>query len=87
MAGGVTVNDDIKPHPKKKYALEQEDEVIVIQAGGGGFHSPLLREPVLVLEDVKEGWVTMKAADEVYGVVINPDDMTVDSEATNRRRS
>jgi N-methylhydantoinase B len=56
-------------------------------AGGGGFGSAFDREPELVLEDVCEGKVSLNAARERYGVVIDPASMTVDAEATRIRRS
>jgi N-methylhydantoinase B len=41
-----------------------------VEAGGGGYGDPLAREPVAVLSDVLERWVTPRAAREVYGVAL-----------------
>jgi N-methylhydantoinase B len=43
-------------------------------AGGGGFGDPLLRDPVLVREDVADGYVSVTRAAKDYGVVILPVD-------------
>lgn len=42
-------------------------------AGGGGYGSPLERDPALVLEDVREGYVSFDRARDVYGVAIEGD--------------
>ena len=39
-----------------------------------------------MLDDVRNGYVSPAAARDVYGVVIDPDAMTVDPEATERHR-
>jgi N-methylhydantoinase B len=38
------------------------------EAGGGGYGSPRERAPEKVLHDVLEGWVSQRAAEEIYGV-------------------
>jgi N-methylhydantoinase B len=50
------------------------DHVIYRSNGGGGFGSPLTRDPEMVLADVGSGWLTLEKAKEVYGVVIAPDE-------------
>jgi len=40
------------------------------EAGGGGYGDPLDRDPLRVLADVTEGWVTPGAATETYGVAL-----------------
>jgi N-methylhydantoinase B len=53
--------------------------------GGGGYGDPLDREPERVSKDVRDGLVTRRSADLVYGVVLS-DDLRVDPSATQRRR-
>jgi len=60
------------------------DQVIILTGGGGGFGSPLERDPLSVLEDVQEGRVSMEAAWAEYGVVV--DSGSVDLPATEERR-
>jgi len=58
--------------------------------GGGGFASPLEREPEAVREDVLDEYVTLEAARERYGVVLRgtPEecDVEIDVAATNALR-
>ena len=54
--------------------------------GGGGFGSPLERDPSRVAFDVHEGYVTAKSALDDYGVVLTADG-TVDRAATKALRA
>ncbi len=53
-------------------------------SGGGGWGSPLDRDPELVLADVIEGYVDIDEARDTYGVVT--DGMRIDADATRRLR-
>ena len=59
--------------------------------GGGGFESPLLRDPEAVREDVLDEYVSFEAARERYGVVLTGSvedcDVEVDLEATRALRA
>jgi N-methylhydantoinase B len=66
--------------------------VMAYQYGGGaGFESPLLRDPEAVREDVLDGYVTLAAARERYGVVLEGSvedaELTVDRDATRQLRA
>jgi N-methylhydantoinase B len=64
-----------------------EDEVVSFQTGGGGgYGPPLERDLQAVLDDVIDGYISLKCARQDYGVVINEKDMTVDSQATEKLR-
>jgi N-methylhydantoinase B len=41
------------------------------QAGGGGYGDPLLRDPILVLEDVVDGKISADFARRRFGVVLD----------------
>jgi len=56
-------------------------------SGGGGYGDPLERDPKRVLESVFDGLISLDAAQEVYGVVINRAMMTIDFKATATRRA
>jgi N-methylhydantoinase B len=56
------------------------------EGGGGGLGSPLAREIDAVVTDVLDGWVSLAAAKETYGVVLDPHSMTVDVDATAAER-
>ena len=55
-------------------------------AGAGGWGDPLERDPERVLIDVRDEYVSREAAREAYGVVIDPENLQIDLEATQRRR-
>jgi N-methylhydantoinase B len=57
-----------------------------VESGGGGYGDPLERDPEVVREDVVEGWVSVEAARDVYGVVLSGGERSVDAEATSERR-
>jgi N-methylhydantoinase B len=67
------------------HAMEAGDVVILQSAGGGGYGDPLERDPLKVLEDVEEGYVSEQAAAELYGVALADD--AVDEQATAARRA
>ncbi|WP_062204785.1 hydantoinase B/oxoprolinase family protein [Aureimonas sp. AU12] len=61
-------------------------------AGGGGFGDPLERDPALVLEDVKDDYVSVARAERDYGVVVTTIDaelceFAIDVEATKSARA
>ena len=47
------------------------ESFLIETAGGGGFWSPLERDPERVLADVQAGYVSVEAARRDYGVVIH----------------
>ena len=64
------------------------DEVISYRTcGGGGYGPPEERDPQNVLRDVRDGKVSIERARQLYGVAVNTEDWTVDSEETARLRS
>jgi N-methylhydantoinase B len=66
--------------PMHAFALRQGDRFTHASAGGGGFGDPYEREPAAVLADVLDGKVTVAAARERYGVVL--EDGRIDTTAT-----
>lgn len=73
--------------PMSAIALRRGDIYRHVAAGGGGFGSPLERDPRMILEDVLDGKVTVEAARAVYGVVLSLDPPSVDGEGTVAARS
>ena len=55
--------------------------------GGGGWGDPLEREIEAVLADVIDGYVSVQAARERYGVVVDLDAGEIDHDATERLRA
>lgn len=72
--------------PMRAYRARRGDLFRVVSAGGGGFGRPFAREPARVLADVREEKVSVAAAHQQYGVVIEPETLTLDLEATSRLR-
>ena len=84
--GEVLLSDGRNPHPKSRYTIQPEQTVRLRLPGGGGFYSPLEREPLQVLEDVRQGYVSIESAEQDYGVVIDETTMTIDENATKQLR-
>jgi len=59
---------------------------IVRTGGGGGWGDPCERDPLKVVEDVREELISRAAARERYGVVISGD-LKLDPAATNALRA
>jgi N-methylhydantoinase B len=80
--------------------LKDSDLVSFQTGGGGGYGSPLERDPEMVLWDAINGYISLHSAREHYGVVIREpraegplwvgpllgEEMTLDLEATRRLR-
>lgn len=56
--------------------------VELLSAGGGGRGLATKRTLERVLEDVRQGYITIEGADRDYGVVIDPQTLDVDAKAT-----
>jgi N-methylhydantoinase B len=65
--------------------LNRGDAYMMQSGGGGGFGDPMERDPELVAEDVREGYVSRAVAQNVYGVVLTAAG-DVDTVATKSRR-
>jgi N-methylhydantoinase B len=60
-----------------RYALNRGDLVRVLTATGGGWGNPLERPAERVLEDARDGYVSLEDAERDYGLRIDPDTMQV----------
>ena len=70
--------------------IHEGDEIILISPGGGGYGAPFLRAPEEVLRDVEDGLVSIKAAQEEYGVSIRTGSgkgVEIDFQETTRLRA
>jgi len=59
----------------------------IVTAGGGGWGNPLDRDPEKVRWDVIEEHISMTAAREEYGVVLDPDTFEIEFRETARLRA
>ncbi len=80
MLNGVEI-----PHGPQQ-ALGPGDRLSMALPGGGGFGLPKEREPERVARDVRLGYVTVEAALEDYGVVVDTQGV-VDAPATGKART
>ncbi len=69
----------LKLGPGEAYILES--------GGGGGYGDPLERPAARVAYDVREGYVSLEAACECYGVVLDSATLALDEAATAARRA
>jgi N-methylhydantoinase B len=83
--GDFFLSNGTRPHPKAQYRLLPEQKVVLRLPGGGGFFSPFDRDPELVRQDVLNGYISLTAAREQYGVVLQ-DGLGIDWEETRQLR-
>ncbi len=55
---------------KGTFTLKKDDRYIIYSSGGGGWGNPLERDPAAVLDDVRNGYISLEAAEKIYGVAI-----------------
>jgi N-methylhydantoinase B len=67
--------------------LNPGDVVVMDAAGGGGYGDPPEREMERVERDVLNGYVSVEGARKHYGVVIDPETLKADKEATKKLRA
>jgi N-methylhydantoinase B len=70
-----------------RHPVPEDSQVIVRTGGGGGWGNPLERDPAEVRWDVIEGFVSMKAALDDYGVVLDATTREIDAAATHALRA
>jgi N-methylhydantoinase B len=98
LAGGVaraamrkTDGTVVDLPPCHGITLQQGETMVSHSAGGGGYGEPSERDPEKVLNDVKEGWISRRRAETIYGVAITGakenDSLVLDIAATSRFRS
>jgi N-methylhydantoinase B len=76
------------PNAKVLVAHLKEGDAFRIQSGGGGGYGPPHERPAAkVAEDVRQGYVGLRQARELYGVVVDPETFAVDEEATTKLRA
>jgi len=66
--------------------LRPGDRLFLRAGGGGGFGPPQRRDPALVAQDVRQGYVSIRNAREKYRVALN-EDGTIDTAATDALRA
>jgi N-methylhydantoinase B len=67
--------------------LKAADVIISLSGGGAGVGRPEERDPEAVRMDVKNELVSLKAARDIYKVILDPDTLEIDRTATKKARS
>jgi 5-oxoprolinase (ATP-hydrolysing) len=75
------------PSKVTAFRLKAGDTLQITVPNSGGYGDPIEREPGLVLSDVLDGFTTVELAERDYAVVIDPETMTVDADATRHLRT
>lgn len=65
-----------------RHPLERGDVVRLITGVGGGYGDPRTRDPCHVQDDVRNQFMTTAQARELYGVALDPNDLSIDEDAT-----
>jgi N-methylhydantoinase B len=95
--GTFALSDGRQANPKELLFHPSTTEVRTALPGGGGYGDPLQRDPLAVLHDVIEGYVSIEGAERDYGVVIRstqrpdeqvslPEHFSIDYAATTASR-
>lgn len=80
-------DNEIQLWSKHTTLLTPNDRVTIQTPGGGGYGDPKDRDPQLVLEDVRNGKITLQRATQCYGVTIDHQSMTVNWKETTQLRN
>jgi N-methylhydantoinase B/oxoprolinase/acetone carboxylase alpha subunit len=83
--GGTAPDGSWTPQMLGNVPFEPGESFVFESCGGGGWGSPLTRDPERVATDVRNGIVSRQAAEADYGVVLD-DRGDVDAEGTAQRR-
>jgi N-methylhydantoinase B len=67
--------------------IKAGDTFVCKSGGGAGIGPPEERDPEAVRIDVKNEFVSVTAAKDIYKVVLKPDTMEIDHEATQKLRT
>ncbi|MFQ5827286.1 MAG: hydantoinase B/oxoprolinase family protein, partial [Dehalococcoidia bacterium] len=76
----------VLPSKLMAHTLAPDEALHIAVAGGGGYGSPLERDPERVLEDIRDGYTSPQEAREVYGVIVDAGMGHIDGEATRELR-
>lgn len=87
VIGGLTHNGDWKNPLLAGVRFEPGETFMFESTGGGGWGNPYDRPVEDVLDDVIDDFVSIEAARGQYGVVIDPDTLTVNQDATDQCRA
>jgi N-methylhydantoinase B len=82
----LTAVNDVPTFARRWVQVQTGDVVTCLNPGGGGSGDPFTRDPALVENDVRLGYVSVEAARRDYGVVLRAD-LTIDADRTRAVRA
>ena len=85
--GAIILADGSHLQDKSQRVLPPDERVTFQLPGGGGFYDPFTRPVAAVADDVRDGFVSLAAARDRYGVALDPATFTVDEPATAALRA
>ena len=71
----------------KDLVLDVPEGTQYLQEAGGGYGDPFLRPVEMVCCEVQDGIVSLRAARDLYGVVLDPDTLEIDASLTAKLRA
>ena len=80
------------PEPVGEQTVAAGERIVSLSASGGGYGDPRTRDPMAVLRDVVEDYISVGRAREAYAVVLRgdpakPETLTIDDAATAAHRN
>jgi N-methylhydantoinase B len=69
-----------------QYHMRKGDVARLITGTGGGYGNPLARPVEMVIQDLKNGYITFEIAEEKYGVQVNPNTFEVVKLSSQRQK-
>jgi N-methylhydantoinase B len=79
--------EEIRIKSHRIASIKPGDVLVKLSSGGGGVGIPAERDPEKVLEDVRNGIVSLETARDIYKVAINPNMVEIDWAKTQVLRS
>lgn len=86
VIGGLSPNGSWISPLLSAHPFTYDEQFKFESTGGGGWGNPMERPVERVLADVLDDYISVAAAKDVYGVVIDPEAMAIDIAATERIR-
>jgi N-methylhydantoinase B len=84
-AGIVRLGSGAVLKSRGNQVIPKGDRLIVEMPGGGGLGKAAERDPALVADDLRNGFISKESAQEIYKVVVH-DDLSIDVDATSSLR-
>jgi N-methylhydantoinase B len=85
-AGTIRLQSGAQLKSRGTQVIPKGERLIIEMPGGGGLGDPAQRDPDLVADDLKNGFISPNRARDDYKVVVR-EDLSIDVEATQRLRT